>query len=156
MITAIVLAAGKSSRMGEPKALLNFRGLTFLERIIQTIDNSSIDSTVVVVGHDREVIEKRVDLPIVVYNPDYEMGMITSLQAGIRALPRSTIGVVVFLVDHPAVKQQTLERMISQFDPSLIIIPVHNGKRGHPVVFPRSIFEELLALPSSVGANVVV
>ena len=156
MIAAIVLAAGKSSRMGEPKALLNFRGHTFLERIIQTIDSSPIDMTIVVVGHDHELIEKRVDLPFVVHNPDYELGMVTSLQRGIRALPSSAVGVMVFLVDHPTVKQETIELILSRFDPARILLPVHNGKRGHPVVFPRSIFDELLALPPTAGANVVV
>ena len=88
MIAAIVLAAGKSERMGTPKALLPLRGRTFLDNILEAISQSSVQKTVVVVGHHKAEIEGHVSPGIpVIYNPDYEQGMITSLQAGIRALP---------------------------------------------------------------------
>src|SRR5438034_9873502 len=101
MIAAIVLAAGKSERMGRAKALLPIRGTTFLENILNAISRSSIQQTVVVVGHHRDEIIERLSLPNVIFNPDYEQGMITSFQAGIRALPANTSGAVLFLVDHP-------------------------------------------------------
>ena len=87
MISAIVLAAGKSERMGRPKALLPFGQRTFLENILAAIDASSVKDVVVVLGHHREAIESLVRIENSVFNPDYEKGMITSLQAGIRALP---------------------------------------------------------------------
>src|SRR2546426_11427250 len=93
LISAIVLAAGKSERMGRPKALLPFRGRTFLENILDAISRSSIENTVIVVGHHRQDIENSLTLPAkVVFNPDYEQGMVTSFQAGIRALPTDTSG----------------------------------------------------------------
>src|SRR3989304_5548074 len=106
-VDAIVLAAGKSERMGRPKALLPFRGRTFLGNILEAILRSVVESTVVVLGHDRERIERSVALPRVVFNPDYEQGMITSLQAGIRALGAGRDGAAIFLVDHPVVEPET-------------------------------------------------
>src|SRR5262245_54890851 len=98
MISAIVLAAGKSERMGSPKALLTYRGRTFLENILAAISESSIQNPVVVVGHHRNEIAARMNLPNVIFNPNYEQGMITSFQAGIRALPPGTAGALLFLV----------------------------------------------------------
>src|SRR5215471_17602387 len=109
MISAIVLAAGKSERMGRPKALLPLRGRTFLENILDAIQRSPVQQTVVVVGRHREQIEPLVTEPTkIVFNPDYELGMVTSLQAGIRALPVETAGALLFLVDHPLVDSNTI------------------------------------------------
>src|SRR5438105_2241528 len=135
MIAAIVLAAGKSERMGRPKALLPIRGTTFLENILSAISQSSIEHTVVVVGHHRNEIAERLDLPDVVFNPDYEQGMITSFQAGIRALPPGTRGALLFLVDHPIVESATIESLVAAFVPGRIVLPVFEGRRGHPVLF---------------------
>src|SRR5438477_621737 len=101
MICAIVLAAGKSERMGRPKALLEFRGRTFLENILDAISRSSIAHTSIVVGHHRQEIENAVQSASMIFNPDYEQGMVTSLQTGVRALPPGSIGAFLFLVDHP-------------------------------------------------------
>src|ERR1700720_3324918 len=120
MIAAIVLAAGKSERMGRPKALLPFRGSTFLESILNAIARSSIQHTVVVVGHHRVEIEAQIASPRTVFNPDYEQGMITSFQAGIRALPSDASGAVLFLVDHPLVEPSTIDLLIAGFAPGRI------------------------------------
>ena len=109
MLSAIVLAAGKSERMGRPKALLPIGGRTFLENILDAISHTSIEDVFVVVGHHRKEIEERVALSCVVFNPDYEQGMVTSLQTGIRALPPDSIGAFLFLVDHPVVEAETIE-----------------------------------------------
>ncbi|PYS50122.1 MAG: hypothetical protein DMG13_21830 [Acidobacteria bacterium] len=148
MISAVVLAAGKSERMGRPKALLPFRGRTFLENILDTISGSSIGHTVVVVGHHQEEIRRRVALPSVVFNPDYEQGMITSFQAGIRALPPDTAGSFLFLVDHPLVDAAIIEALIASLAPNRIVF--------HPVLFASEVLQEILALPASQGANIVV
>src|SRR5688572_13141658 len=103
MIGAIVLAAGKSERMGRPKALLPLRETTFLGNILSAIGGSSIARTIVVLGHHRQEIQAALTLPQAVFNPDYEHGMITSIQTGIRALPAGLAGVMLFLVDHPLV-----------------------------------------------------
>ena len=142
--------------MGRPKALLPLRGKTFLENILEAISHTSIEDTIVVVGHHREEIEKSVALPSVVFNPDYEQGMITSFQTGIRKLSWDTSGAVLFLVDHPLVEPATIEAMIMNLAPNRIVLPTFEGRRGHPVLFASEVVEEILALPSSQGADIVV
>src|SRR2546425_11383377 len=92
--------------MGRPKALLPIRSRTFLENILDAISHTSIEDTIVVVGHHREQIEGSLRLPSIVFNPVYEQGMITSFQAGIRALSWDTTGAFLFLVDHPLVEEE--------------------------------------------------
>src|SRR6266571_2470155 len=156
MFAAIVLAAGKSERMGRPKALLPIQGRTFLENILDAISHTSIEDTIVVVGHHREQIERSLSLPRTVFNPDYEQGMITSFQAGIRNLSWDTTGAFLFLVDHPLVEPATIEAMIMNLAPNRIVLPTFHGRRGHPVLFSSEVLQEILALPSSEGANIVV
>ena len=156
MISAIVLAAGKSERMGRPKALLEFRGRTFLDNILQAISRSSIEHSVIVVGHHRREIENAVRSASMVFNPDYEQGMVTSLQTGIRAMPPESIGAFLFLVDHPVVETETIEAMISSAAADRIVQPTFKGRRGHPVFFGADVLREILRLPSSQGADVVV
>jgi molybdenum cofactor cytidylyltransferase len=156
MISAIVLAAGKSERMGRPKALLLFRGRTFLENILDAISRSSIEHTSVVVGHHRKEIEQSLSGTSVVFNPGYEQGMVTSLQTGIRALPPESIGAFLFLVDHPMVETETIEAMIPSLAPDRIVQPTFEGRRGHPVFLGMEILMEILQLPPTQGADVVV
>lgn len=156
MISAIVLAAGKSERMGRPKALLPIQGRTFLENILDAISRTSIEDTIVVLGHHRDQIERSVSLPSVVFNPDYERGMITSFQAGIRKLSWDTTGAFLFLVDHPLVESTTIESMIMNLAPNRIVLPTFERRRGHPVLFSSEVLEEILALGPSEGANIVV
>jgi molybdenum cofactor cytidylyltransferase len=157
LIAAIVLAAGKSERMGKPKALLPLRGKTFVDNILDAISHSSIQHKVVVVGHHRVEIEKHLGASVkLVFNPNYEQGMTTSFQAGIRALPKEITGAVLFLVDHPIVDFGTIESLIANVSPHRIVLPVFDGRRGHPVLFGSAVLEEILALTASQGANIVV
>jgi molybdenum cofactor cytidylyltransferase len=157
LIAAIVLAAGKSERMGRPKALLPLQGRTFLDNILSAISQSSVERTLVVVGHHRAEIEGHVTPGTsVIYNPDYEQGMSTSLQAGIRALPPEAHGAFLFLVDHPLVQFETIELLIKSLAPGQIVLPKFQGRRGHPVLFSSDIFQEILGLTASQGANIVV
>lgn len=142
--------------MGRPKALLPFRGRTFLENILDAISKSSIPNTIIVIGHHRDDITARLNLPGFVYNPDYERGMITSFQTGIRSLPADAAGAMLFLVDHPVVDPAVIDALIENFAAGRIIVPVCNGRRGHPVLFARDVLQEILALPPSQGANIVV
>jgi molybdenum cofactor cytidylyltransferase len=156
LLSAIVLAAGKSERMGRPKALLPFRGSTFLRNILDAIARSPIKNTIVVVGHHRQEIASSLDISNLIFNPDYAQGMITSFQAGIRALPPGSAGALLFLVDHPLVETETIHSLVANFAANRIVIPVFNGRRGHPVLFAAEILQEILALPASQGANIVV
>jgi molybdenum cofactor cytidylyltransferase len=142
--------------MGRPKALLPIRGRTFLENILEAISHTSIEQTIVVLGHHRDEIERSLSLPSAVFNPDYEQGMTTSLQAGIRALSWDAAGAILFLVDHPLVEPRTIEALIMNLAPTRIVLPTFEGRRGHPVLFSSEVLEEILALPPSEGANIVV
>jgi molybdenum cofactor cytidylyltransferase len=142
--------------MGRPKALLPFRDRTFLENILDAISKTAIQGVCVVLGHHRKEIEERLSLPFAVFNADYEKGMVTSLQAGIRALNKDVSGAFLFLVDHPVVDPLTIEAMMQRLSPDRIVVPVFEGRRGHPVLFGSGILQEILDLPSSQGANIVV
>jgi molybdenum cofactor cytidylyltransferase len=146
-ITAIVLAAGKSSRMGVNKLLLEFNGKTVLDHIL---DNLEDYDTIVVTGHRPEDIE-----PIIkkhraqaVHNPDYEKGMITSFQAGLRALNPDVNTVYLVLSDTFGFKQEQLDAMelTMASTTALLVSPIYDGKRGHPVLIAYELFKEFLDL----------
>ena len=142
--------------MGAPKALLKFKDRTFLNHIIGSIHKSRISDIVIVVGRHRREIEEARPSGRVVFNPDYERGMITSIQTGIRALPDGVEGGMLFLVDHPLVRPETIDKLVDSFCPGSIIVPVFEGRRGHPVLFSADTFPEILALPADQGANIVL
>jgi molybdenum cofactor cytidylyltransferase len=156
MIAAIILSAGKSERMGSPKALLQYRGQSFLETILAAISSAHLAPAIVVAGHHYDVISKAFPDVQIVFNPDYNLGMSTSVQAGIRALPEGLTGAAIFLVDHPMVDRQTIDVLVARLAPGHIVVPVHEGRRGHPVVFSADLFDEILALPPDQGLNTVV
>src|SRR5262245_51237517 len=155
-IAAIVLAAGKSERMGRPKALLPFRGSTFLEHILEIIKRSEISETVVVVGHHASTILTAIQIARPIINADYEKGMTTSIQAGIRELASEVDGAMLFLVDHPVVEPATIDALIAHFRPGCIVLPTYRGRRGHPVLFSHAVMEEIAGLLPTVGANTIV
>ena len=156
-ISAIVIAAGKSERMGRPKALLPLRGRTFIENILDAISRSPVEDTIIVVGHHRDEIERHIRTSArIVFNSDYEQGMITSIQTGIRSLLVATSGALLFLVDHPLVDSECIHLLVANAAPDRIVVPTFGGRRGHPVLFGATILQEVLALNTSEGANIVV
>ncbi len=140
----IILAAGESKRMGRAKAFLPFRSGTFLSTLTAAFQ-PFCDPVIAVFGFDGEAAAARAPQGIVpVINPDYRLGMLTSLQAGLRALDPESIDRVFFtLVDHPAVSSITLETLCHSEAP--IAIPRFGGKRGHPVLIGREIAREYLS-----------
>jgi len=156
MIAAIVLSGGKSERMGRPKALLQFRGQSFLSTILAAIDSCSLKPVIIVAGHHFDVVAKAFPNQKVIFNPDYELGMSTSAKAGIGALPANVDGAVLFLVDHPLIDGETIRALIRQVKPGRIIVPVFAGRRGHAIVIAADLFPEVLGLPSDQGLNTVV
>jgi len=157
LISAIVLTAGKSERMGgSPKALLSFKGRTFLEHVLAAIRDSGLTNTIVVVGHHRDEIAAALRLPSLVFNPDYQRGMITSVQAGLRALPPGVKAAGVFLVDQPLIDAETIALLAAEVRPGRIVLPIHEGRRGHPVFFSSELFDEILGLQPDQGLNSVV
>jgi molybdenum cofactor cytidylyltransferase len=162
MISAVILSAGESSRMGRPKALLPIDGQTFIEKIVGALKQTSASRVIVVLGHNAEEMRRRIELlPVeILINPDYKLGQLSSLQIAVRRLQAENDcdGMLVHLVDHPYIDAKLVERMIASFHASgkLIIVPRHRGKRGHPVIFARALFDELLKAPLNQGAKAVV
>jgi molybdenum cofactor cytidylyltransferase len=162
MIVAVVLSAGESSRMGRPKALLPIDGQTFIEKIVGALKKSSVAKVMVVLGHNADEMIQRIEhLPVeILVNPDYKLGQLSSLQVAVRRLEREPDcdGMLVHLVDHPYVNTELVQTMIKRYEDTgkLIVVPRYNGKRGHPVIFSRKLFSELLAAPVDQGAKAVV
>jgi molybdenum cofactor cytidylyltransferase len=162
MIIAVVLSAGESSRMGRPKALLPIEGQKFIERIVRVIGQSKIGRTIVVLGHHADQLRGQIEhLPVeVVINGDYQSGQLSSLQAAIRYIENDDRcdGMLVHLVDHPFIDVALVDALIQHFRATkkLIVLPRYKGKRGHPVIFSRELFKELLNAPVDQGAKAVV
>lgn len=160
MIHALILAAGESKRVGMPKPLLRFGDTTFLERIIAVLRDSEVDRTTVVLGARADMIRASADLSEVevVVNEDYPKGQLSSLIKGLRSLPVGTDATVLCLVDHPFITTDVVNRLIDTFTESRrpIVLPVFDGHRGHPALFARSLFDELVNAPQDKGARHVV
>lgn len=141
---------------GSPKALLKFKNRTFLEWVLRAISAAGISTVAVVAGKHRDEIAAAFPQLSLVFNPDYEKGMSTSVQAGIRSLPAVASGAGIFLVDQPLVDAATIRVLTKELSPGKIVLPVHNGRRGHPAFFASDVFDEILGLPPDQGLNVVV
>jgi molybdenum cofactor cytidylyltransferase len=158
-IAAVVLAAGRSTRMGGPNKLLAEIARRPLVRIAaEEALASQANPVIVVTGHQRAEVEKSLaGLPVrVVDNPDFAQGLGTSLKAGIAAVPADADGAIVCLGDMPQVDARLLDRLIAVFDPdrgALIVMPTHQGKRGNPVLWSRRFFPDLMAIEGDVGAR---
>jgi molybdenum cofactor cytidylyltransferase len=165
MIVAVILSAGESSRMGQPKALLPIDGVRFIERIVTALRLTRVGKILVVLGHNAQEMQQKIsDLPVeVVINPDYKEGQLSSLAAAIRSIEagndaEQVDGILVHLVDHPYISATLVNLMIESFyeTKKLIVVPRYRDRRGHPVVFARALFGELLATPFDRGAKPVV
>ena len=160
MINAIILAAGQSKRMGKLKPLLRFKDKTFLDQIISVLKLSDVDRITVVLGAKAETIKKSADLSgtNVVINKDYQKGQLSSLIAAIEQTPQETDAILVCLVDSPFITKEVVNKIIGKFKKTNnpIIVPVFNKKRGHPTLFSRSLFNELLNAPEEQGARYVL
>lgn len=161
MIAGLILAAGESRRMGRDKALLTYRGQTFLETIVGSLRTAGIDRITVVLGHHAEAIRRAVNLADVrfVVNDHYQQGQTSSLQHGLTAAAaESPEAVVLCLVDHPAISAGVIRTLVEHFEStrSPVLVPTCKGERGHPVVISQTLFPELLALPPGQPANSVI
>ena len=144
--------------MGRDKALLAYRGTTFLGHLISVLE-PRVDPLIVVLGHHAEAIRGSLEAGTrVVVNPDYQRGMLSSLQTGIRALPPEAEAALFTLVDHPAVAESTVDRLLAAFRDSGkgIVIPRYGDRRGHPVIAARKVLEEMLALSPDASPKDVI
>ena len=158
-VAGLVLAAGRSTRMGGPNKLLEEIGGRPLVRIAtEQVIASRAKPVIVVTGHQRERVERALaGLPVsFVHNPDFANGLSTSLKAGIAAVPSDADGAIVCLGDMPQVNAVLIDRLIAAFDPAhgaLVAIPTIAGKRGNPVLWSRRFFPGLMAVEGDVGAR---
>lgn len=159
-VAGVILAGGQSSRMGTPKALLAVGGETFLTRVVRTARAGGLDPLVVVTGPSHpEIVARHGELaPLLVRNPHPEEGQLSSLRVGLAALPSGVDAAVVLLVDHPLVQAETVRALLRAraAQRAAMAVPVHAGRRGHPVLFGREVFAELAACPLEAGARAVV
>jgi molybdenum cofactor cytidylyltransferase len=158
-VAAIVLAAGRSTRMGGPNKLLAEIARRPLVRIAaEAALASRADPVIVVSGHQHTEVEKALaGLPVrLVYNPDFVLGLGTSLKAGIAAVPAEADAAVVCLGDMPRIDANLINRLIAAFDPArgaLVVVPTFEGRRGNPVLWSRRFFSDLMAIEGDVGAR---
>jgi molybdenum cofactor cytidylyltransferase len=158
-IGAVILAAGKSTRMGEPKQLLRLNGKPLVEIILGNVRGADVADVVLVLGFGAEAIRRAVALEDVkvIVNQDYEQGMASSLGAGLAALDPTTDAALIVLGDQPSVRPETLNRMIERYQRSdaQILVPMYQGFRGNPVLLDRSVFPEVMALKGDIGCRAV-
>ena len=162
MISAILLAAGESRRMGRSKQLLPWHGKTLLQHSLESIINSAADETILVLGHEADRIGKSLPaLPVkIVINPDYKQGMASSLRQGLLAMDPGSEAFLVLLADQPGIGPEiinTLIRAFRQADPRRgIVRPVYRGRPGHPVLIGAQYLQEALQLQGDVGARPIL
>ncbi len=161
MIVAIVLAAGESRRMGKPKMLLPYGKKTIIETVIDAVIQSKVDKILVVLGSDRDKIERKIksysDIEIV-FNPDYSQGMLSSVQTGFQALPLETQGAMVLLGDQPSVSTAVINTVIDGYKKQKkgITLPVYKTERGHPVLIDIKYQKVLKKLSPDIGLRGLV
>jgi molybdenum cofactor cytidylyltransferase len=180
MICAVVLAAGRSVRMGQQKLLLPIRGKPMIAGIVHEVVSSSVDTTVIVLGADAEAVRGAVaahrnDVSpsphleekarassssslAFVTNSDPHSDMLSSVRCGLRALPDSCETVLVVLGDQPGVTTDLIERLILAYCSSThrIIVPVNSGRRGHPVLFSCRLRDEVLTQYDGQGLRALL
>ncbi len=151
MITGIVLAAGQSRRMGSPKLLLPWRGRTVVEAVVTSLRQGGVDRIVVVLGGDREAVERALaDVQVeFVLNPAFAQGaMLSSIQAGLGAIGDEVQAALLMPGDLPSIQPATVRDLLAAGERATdrICVPVYGERRGHPVLIPRIYWKDLLAL----------
>jgi molybdenum cofactor cytidylyltransferase len=160
-LAAVILSGGESRRMGSPKALIPYRGTTFAEHLIEVTRHPRVGLTRIVVGAHADEIRERLAARAgeIVLNADWAEGQLSSIRAGVRSLPDgATDGMILCPVDHPVVSAGLVAKLIEEFDAGgkSIALPTFRGRRGHPLIFRASLYQELLAASAEIGARQVV
>lgn len=155
MIWAVVLAAGESRRMGQPKLLMPYGEKTIIETVVRSVVASKVDGTVVVIGARREEMEEKLRHIAAkrVFNRDYRSGMFSSVLCGLGALPRSARAAVLVLADQPGIPGEIIDSLIDSFcrERKGLVVPVYRKKRGHPLLLDLKYRREVEALPPDIG-----
>ena len=162
VVAAVVLAAGRSRRMGEANKLLaDIDGAPMVVRVVDALQAAAVAPIIVVTGHDAARVRAALaGRPVsFAHNPDHDQGMGTSLRAGVGALPGHVDAALMCLGDMPRVGPAHIARLVAAFDPGrarAICVPVHQGKRGNPVLFDARFFADMDRLRGDVGARALL
>ena len=160
MISAILLAAGQSKRMnGENKLSKEIQGIPLIKLSVKNILASSIDELIIVLGHQKEIIEKLIDKNEkikFVFNKDFESGMASSIKTGLDNLSEKTKAFFICLGDMPMVSHNIYNQLIKSKDNKEIIVPTYKGQQGNPVLFDKSMKEKVLDITGDVGAKKIL
>lgn len=160
MIWSIVLAAGESKRMREPKLLLPYGKMTVIETVIKSILRSKIKNILVIVGSNKEKMEEKIKkLPVkIAVNPNFKEGMLSSIQKGFKSLPSKAQAAVVCLGDQPSVPSDVIDKIVNTYKETGkgIIVPVYKGRRGHPVLIDLRYRAEVKNLTPDVGLRALL
>lgn len=160
MIYGLLLAAGRSTRMGQPKQLLDWRGQPLVRHIANVALASRLAGLVVVVGAESAAVIAALDglvpPPALVFNPEFVSGQASSLRAGLLALPAEATGALVLLVDQPLISAPLIDQLLvaALAQPTaLAVVPTCGGQRGNPVLLRRQLFRQAALLEGDTGAR---
>lgn len=159
MIAAVILAGGESQRMGLPKQTLRVGGVPMLQVVLDTVRRTKVDLVVIVLGAHESEVRKEVDFrnERVVVNRAHREGMSASIRAGLSEVQGAEAALII-LGDQPLISPKTIDALIEAYRRSgrSIIVPVFQGRRGNPVLFDRSLFDEVMQVTGDIGAKAVV
>ncbi len=159
-VAAIVLAAGRSSRMGDFKPLLPFAGRTLIGHVVASLRAAGVTRIHVVTGFNAEALAPEIDRLGVTraQNADFDRGMLSSVQAGVASLPADTEAFLLMPVDVPLVRASTITRLLdaASADEAAVLYPAFRGERGHPPVIRRALFAEILAFDGAGGLSALL
>jgi molybdenum cofactor cytidylyltransferase len=174
MVSAVVLAAGMSTRMGQNKLLLNFREKPLIVHAVDTLLASDIDEVIVVLGHEIEKVRDQLERSIglankaasgkplrLTQNPDYQNGLSTSVRTGVEAVSRQANGIMIYLADQPLLEPEDVNRIVAGFAAAKevnksIVVPFFRGERGNPVILDASLRDSILGIVGDVGCKGVI
>ncbi|MCX6658893.1 MAG: nucleotidyltransferase family protein [Candidatus Bathyarchaeota archaeon] len=159
LISAILLAAGQSKRMGRTKQLLKFGKSTIVEETVRELLGSSVDELVVVLGHDADKLKASIDSDNkrirFTVNKDYRSGIGSSIRCGVLSASSDSVAFLIALADQPLIKSGIIDLLIRSYRSSGvgIVVPTYKGVNGHPVIMAKKYYNELIALRGDVGAR---
>jgi molybdenum cofactor cytidylyltransferase len=161
-VSAIILAAGTSRRMGQAKQLLPLGGSTILAQTIQNVRSATLHQKILVLGSSADAISRQLPSALleglkVVVNQGYRQGIASSLHEGLSALDQQSDAALIILGDQPFIRSQTLDQLIESYRHSRaqVVIPSYRGTRGNPVLLDRSLFPEVMQLEGDIGCRAI-
>jgi molybdenum cofactor cytidylyltransferase len=162
MISAIILAAGESRRMGRLKQLLPWGATTILGQVIENVRASKVDELILVVGYRAEEILAKVSHSgiKVKINPSYHEGLSSSIRVGLQAIDVASQAVLLVMGDQPLVSSDTMNKLIGTYQGHRwnkgIVVPIHRGRRGHPVIMDLKYKDDMMALDGDIGCRQIL